>query len=842
MVQTKYSAAVGFTLFLTVATAADTQLLHAQTSPNPAASQDAKVRIAGSSSMGPVNAVLKQRFEKQASGTQIVPNTVGTSGALQAVLDGKADLAAIGRPLTDQEKAKGLNAVPIGRDKIAILIGDTNPFAKSLNIAQFARMFRGEITNWSQVGGPSAPIRFIDRPDSSDTRQAFSTYPVFKQGKFETGKTATKLKEDTAQAVIKALGDNGISYSTVNQIRNQKGVKAVTMHGTQPTDPRYPFSQPLYYIYKGTPDGAVQAFLKFATAPEGQTAIEQAGVADTVAESAAQGAPVTGTNNPAGGQAGVSSAPSNAQGGNAPSGSSLGGFTQGGGTASSETGAGQSPLGWLWWLLPIGSGAALLWMLGKGRRHSTVEGDTGHFTPPTPGWGSNGFPGDSNPSTVTPPIEGGLDPMQGDTTGIGTGTPTHFTGDVVQTGQDLAGDAINTGGDLFGKATNLGGAALAGGAAAAAGVGAAAWGALSNRGSRSRVVLQPRSANEAEVFWDIPTEERQAVRQQGGERLGLRLYDVTDIDLDTQSPHSIQQFECDELTQRQRLPIALPDRDYLAEVGYLTRDAQWLGMARSTHVHIPSAPSFSTSPKPDSTPTTGDIVDAEKPFLAGDVDPATQPATDSIWGTTQPTEGSSTSWFQQVSQKTSDVANDVTQAGGGAMAGGAAMAGGTAAAAWSFLSQNGAQTPETSTPAIDESTIEPAASPFSAGDADFVTGETHANSPSSVTSSVSEGRLVLTPRNSHWAYAYWDIPRMQRAQVERPANANLVMRLYDVTDTEGLPDRYEQFDVDDLALSCDVPIPRSDRNYVAEIGYVDGNNHWTRLAQSETVWVGANLI
>jgi phosphate transport system substrate-binding protein len=171
------------------------------------------------------------------------------------------------------------------------------------------------------------------------------------------------------------------------------------------------------------------------------------------------------------------------------------------------------------------------------------------------------------------------------------------------------------------------------------------------------------------------------------------------------------------------------------------------------------------------------------------------------------------------------------------MAGGAAMAGGTAAAAWSFLSQNRAQTPESSTPAIDDPTIEPAPSPFSAGDADFMTGETYPES-----TSVSEGRLVLTPRNSHWAYAYWDIPRMQRAQVERPANANLVMRLYDVTDTEGLPDRYEQFDVDDLALSCDVPIPRSDRNYVAEIGYVDGNNHWTRLAQSETVWVGANLL
>ncbi|NJK52234.1 MAG: hypothetical protein HC936_04270, partial [Leptolyngbyaceae cyanobacterium SU_3_3] len=86
------------------------------------------VRIDGSSSMGTVNQGLRQRFEKQFPETQVTVETNGTATALQAVLEDRADLAAIGRPLTAAEKAKGLVAVPVGRDKIAIVVGSNNPF------------------------------------------------------------------------------------------------------------------------------------------------------------------------------------------------------------------------------------------------------------------------------------------------------------------------------------------------------------------------------------------------------------------------------------------------------------------------------------------------------------------------------------------------------------------------------------------------------------------------------------------------------------------------------------------------------------------------------------------
>jgi len=77
------------------------------------------------------------------------------------------------------------------------------------------------------------------------------------------------------------------------------------------------------------------------------------------------------------------------------------------------------------------------------------------------------------------------------------------------------------------------------------------------------------------------------VRQRGGQRLALRLYDVTSLDINSQRPHSLQQYECDELARTWYVPIPVSDRDYLAEIGYLTPTGDWLLLARSNPIRIP---------------------------------------------------------------------------------------------------------------------------------------------------------------------------------------------------------------------------------------------------------------
>lgn len=103
----------------------------------------------------------------------------------------------------------------------------------------------------------------------------------------------------------------------------------------------------------------------------------------------------------------------------------------------------------------------------------------------------------------------------------------------------------------------------------------------------SCIVLMPRDPQWAYAYWDIPNQQKEEMRQQGGVRLALRFYDVTDINLSYQRPHSLQQYECDELAREWYLPVPVSDRDYVIEIGYITTEGRWLLLARSAAVRVP---------------------------------------------------------------------------------------------------------------------------------------------------------------------------------------------------------------------------------------------------------------
>lgn len=103
----------------------------------------------------------------------------------------------------------------------------------------------------------------------------------------------------------------------------------------------------------------------------------------------------------------------------------------------------------------------------------------------------------------------------------------------------------------------------------------------------SRVVLMPRDPQWSYTYWDVPNEHKEELRRQGGQQLALRLYDVTDINLEYQSPHSIQEYPCDELAREWYLPMPVSDRDYAVDIGYRCADGRWLVLARSATVHVP---------------------------------------------------------------------------------------------------------------------------------------------------------------------------------------------------------------------------------------------------------------
>ncbi|WP_019506905.1 substrate-binding domain-containing protein [Pleurocapsa sp. PCC 7319] len=237
--------------------------------------ENAKVQIAASNSTSSINQSLTKSFIEKFPQAQINIETQEAAAALKSLSSGTADLVAIGRSLTAAEKAQGFVEVPISREKIAIVVSkDSDYDGASLSISQLAQIFKGEIKNWSELGGSPGQIQVIDLPDTNDTRQAFPSYPVFQAEEFSTGSNAVQLEQNSIEEMIAQLGEQGIGYAVASDVINRDDVKVIALHQTQPDDPKYPFSQPVNLIYKETPSKAAQAFLGFATTDAGQQIID----------------------------------------------------------------------------------------------------------------------------------------------------------------------------------------------------------------------------------------------------------------------------------------------------------------------------------------------------------------------------------------------------------------------------------------------------------------------------------------------------------------------------------------------------------------------------------------
>lgn len=233
------------------------------------------ITIDGSTSMVLINEALKAAFLKAHPGTVVNTAATGSDNGIEALQGGTVTVAALSRPLTAEEQKRGLVAVPVAQDRIAIVVGIDNPFRRGLSKTQLVQIFRGEITNWATFGGADRPIRVLNRPSVSGTYEAFRTI-VLGGNNFGTTPNITSLVRDATTPMLQKLGVDGIGYATFGQVADQRTVRVLAIDGSTPEANAYPFQRPLFYAYREPPDPAVKAFLGLALSAEGKTRIATA--------------------------------------------------------------------------------------------------------------------------------------------------------------------------------------------------------------------------------------------------------------------------------------------------------------------------------------------------------------------------------------------------------------------------------------------------------------------------------------------------------------------------------------------------------------------------------------
>ena len=231
----------------------------------------------GSTSMEKVIGALGEAFQND-TGISFTYNPTGSGSGIKAVQEGRCDIGLSSRDLKDEEKAAGLTGTVLAYDGIAIIVHPENPVS-NLSLETIAKIYTGEITNWSELGGNDAEIVLIGREAGSGTRSGFEEIAdiedkcQYRQELTSTGDVITTVSQNPG----------AIGYASVASVKDT--VKAVTVDGVAPTeetikDGSYVVQRPFVLVTKTDAklSEAARKFFDYITSADANVIISAAGV------------------------------------------------------------------------------------------------------------------------------------------------------------------------------------------------------------------------------------------------------------------------------------------------------------------------------------------------------------------------------------------------------------------------------------------------------------------------------------------------------------------------------------------------------------------------------------
>jgi len=261
-----------------------------------APAQKKMIQIKGSDTMVNLVQILAEEYMAKNPRAALAVLGGGSGTGITAIINQTCDIANHSREWKqkeiDQAWEKGVNPrfFAIAVDGLSIIVNEKNPIEK-LTMVELGAIYRGEINNWSALGGASKAVSLYGRQSNS------GTYVFMQEHVLGNKNYSTDMKEMNGNAQIiegilqdeAGIGYVGVGYLFDENKKIRKGLKVLNIakdtksQAFSPLDKAavdngsYPVARALYQATNGKPDGVAAAFIAWETGPEGQIIIEREG-------------------------------------------------------------------------------------------------------------------------------------------------------------------------------------------------------------------------------------------------------------------------------------------------------------------------------------------------------------------------------------------------------------------------------------------------------------------------------------------------------------------------------------------------------------------------------------
>jgi phosphate transport system substrate-binding protein len=244
------------------------------------------INVEGSDTIVNMGQAWAEAFMEEEPGVMVSVKGGGSGTGIAALLNGTVDFANASRAIKDEEveEAEGLGVDPVEHevaiDGIAVIINPANTVTE-MTMEQLGQVYRGEVTNWSEVGGADADIVLLGRDTSSGTYEYFKEAVVAAEDEnAEYSPTMNNLASN--QALVDEVKNNEAAIGYVGLGYLDPDITVASIDGVQASvetaaDGSYPISRFLYMYSDGDPEGVLASYLEWILGDDGQAIAEDQG-------------------------------------------------------------------------------------------------------------------------------------------------------------------------------------------------------------------------------------------------------------------------------------------------------------------------------------------------------------------------------------------------------------------------------------------------------------------------------------------------------------------------------------------------------------------------------------
>ncbi len=240
---------------------------------------DGKVTLAGSTSMEKLCEALSESFMADNPGVTVTVEYTGSGAGLESLAAGSVDIGNASRGLKDEEKANGLVENIVAIDGIAV-ITEKNNSVTDISAETLSKIYTGELTNWSDLGGADMPIVVIGREAGSGTRDAFEELLEIE----DCCKYAQELDSTGAVLAKVASTPGAIGYVSLDVV--DSSVIGLKLDGVEPSEEQilagnYILQRPFVMATTGEigeQSEAVKAWFAYIGSDAGKEVIKKVGL------------------------------------------------------------------------------------------------------------------------------------------------------------------------------------------------------------------------------------------------------------------------------------------------------------------------------------------------------------------------------------------------------------------------------------------------------------------------------------------------------------------------------------------------------------------------------------